>query len=61
MLNTNPSYPAISYLAMSPENSSCFWPDFGQGGGGEHCHDDFRKLEVGLVIVCVALLKIINN
>ena len=36
-----------------------FQPDFGQGGG-RHCHDVFRKLEVGSVVVSVALLIIVN-
>ena len=31
--HTNPSYPAIPYLAMSPENSSCFGL-ISDGGGG---------------------------
>jgi hypothetical protein len=37
-----------------------FWPDFGQGGG-HHCHDVFRKVEVGLVLVSLALLIIVNT
>jgi hypothetical protein len=31
-----------------------FRPDFGQGGGGHHCHNVFRKLEVDLVVVSIA-------
>jgi hypothetical protein len=38
-----------------------FRPDFGYGGGGRHCHDVFRKLEVGSVLVSVALLIIVNT
>ena len=56
---TNNSYPVIPYLAMSPENSSCFGLILDRGGGGEHCHDVFSKVEVGLVIVSIALLLII--
>ncbi len=54
-MHTNPSYLGISYLAMSPENSSCFGLILDRGGG-HHCHDVFRKLEVGLVVVSVVLL-----
>jgi hypothetical protein len=57
MMHTNPSYPAISYLVMLPENSPYFGLIFGQGGAGHHCHDVFRKLEVGLVVVSVALIN----
>ena len=31
---TNPIYPAIPYLLMSPENSSCFGLLSDRGGGG---------------------------
>ncbi len=44
---TNPSYLAIPYLGMSPENSSRFGL-ISDGGGKRHCHDVFSKLEVGL-------------
>ena len=43
---TNPIYLAIPYLAMSPENSSCFGLISGKERGF-HCHDVFSKLEVG--------------
>ena len=52
---TNPSYPAIPYLAMSPENSSCFGL-ISDMGGGRHCHDVFSKVEVGSVVVSVVVL-----
>ncbi len=58
--HTNPSYPALSYLAMSPEYSSCFGLILDRGGGC-HCHDVFRKVEVGLVVVIVALLILVNT
>jgi hypothetical protein len=54
---TNPSYPVLPYLAMSPENSSCFGLVLDRGGG-RHCHDVFSKVEVGLVGGSVALLLI---
>jgi hypothetical protein len=57
---TNPSYLVIPYLAMLPENSSCFRPDFGQGGG-HHCHNVFSKVEIDSVVVSVVLLLIIVN
>ncbi len=52
---TNPSYLAISYLAMSPEKSSCFGL-ISDMGGGRHCHNVISKVEVGLVVVSVAVL-----
>jgi hypothetical protein len=61
MTRINPSYPAISYLAMSPVNSSCFGLILDGGGGGCHCHKVFRKLEVGLVVVSITLLIIVNT
>ena len=51
-MRTNPSYPAIPYLGMSPENSSCFGL-ISDGGGKRHCHDVFSKLEVGLRLLIV--------
>jgi hypothetical protein len=36
-----------------------FCPDFGQEG--RHCHNVFRKLEVGSVVVSIALLIIVNT
>jgi hypothetical protein len=56
-MQTNPSYPAIPYLAMSPENSSCFGLILDRGGG-RHCHNVFRKVEVGSVVVSISLLII---
>ena len=52
---TNPSYPAIPYLAMSPENSSCFGLILDRRGRC-HCHNVFSKVEVGSVVVSIALL-----
>ncbi len=57
---TNPSYLVIPCLAMSPENSSCFGL-ISDGGGGRHWHDVFRKVDVGSVVVSVALLTIVNT
>ncbi len=37
---TNPGYPAIPYLGMSPENSPRF-SLISDGGGKRHCHDVF--------------------
>ncbi len=55
-MRTNPSYPGIPYLAMSPENSSCFGL-ISDGGGRRHYHNVFSKVEVGLVVVRVALVN----
>jgi hypothetical protein len=57
-MHTNPSYPGIPYLTMLPENSSCFGLLFDRGWRC-HCHDVFSKVEVGSVVVCIAL--VINN
>jgi hypothetical protein len=59
-MRTNPSYLALPYLAMSPEYSSCFSLIL-DGGGGRHCHNVLRKVEVGLVVVSVALLILVNT
>jgi hypothetical protein len=57
---TNPIYPAIPYLEMSPDNSSCFGLILDRGGG-RHCHNVFSKVEVGSVVVRVLLLLIVNT
>ncbi len=54
-MRTNPSYPVLPYLALSPEYSSCFGLIWDRGGG-RHCHNVFRKVEVGSVVVSIALL-----
>jgi hypothetical protein len=54
------SYLLISYLVMSPKYSSCFGLILDRGGGC-HCHNVFRKVEVGLVVVSVALLILVNT
>jgi hypothetical protein len=54
IMQTNPCYLAIPYLVMSPENSSCFGL-ISDRGGGHHCHNVFRKVAVGSVVVSVAL------
>ena len=53
---TNPSYPAIPYLTMSPEKNSSRFGLILDRGGRRHCHDVFSKVEVGSVVVSVALL-----
>ncbi len=58
---TTPIYPAIPYLVMSPENSSCFGLLLDRGRG-RHCHDVFSKLEERFtVVVSIALLIIVNK
>jgi hypothetical protein len=46
---------------MSPKYSSCFGLIFGEREGGRHCHDVFRKVEVGSVVVSKALLIIVHT
>jgi hypothetical protein len=58
-MRTNPIYPVIPYLVMLPEISSCF--SLISDRGGRHCHDVFSKVEVGSVVVRVALLIIVNT
>jgi hypothetical protein len=52
MCTNNPSYLDVAGELI------LFWLDFGQGGGC-HFHDVFSKVEVGSVVVSVALLLII--
>ncbi len=63
-MRTNPIYPALPYFSISPKYSSCFCLILDRGGGGRHCHNVIRKVEVGSVVVSVAFLlrkKILRN
>ena len=57
---TNPSYPALPYLGMLPKYSSFFGLILDRGGG-RHCHNVFRNVEVGLVVISIALLILVNT
>jgi hypothetical protein len=56
----NPSYSVLPYLALLPRYSSCFSLILDRGGG-HHCHNVFRKVEVGSVVVSIALLTLVNT